>query len=184
KHELTGNITVEQYKVGLNGFNPSTPGAPVDTRSETEFPIQLADGYYAYKITYDTAVTASPTTSSENYTNTATLTGDDIPGNTTAGASQSVSYGPSLAKSQIGDKYKSTCSIKYNWVGHKIDAGDAKLTDMISIPGATGKHIIDYTSLKVYRVTLSADGQSSQSLTELVEGAEYSFNGSKADDRF
>lgn len=181
---MTGNITVEQYKVGLNGFNPSTPGAPVDTRSETEFPIQLADGYYAYKITYDTAVTASPTTSSENYTNTATLTGDDIPGNTTAGASQSVSYGPSLAKSQIGDKYKSTWSIKYNWLGQKIDAGDAKLTDMISIPGATGKHIIDYTSLKVYRVTLSADGQSSQSLTELVEGAEYSFNGSKADDRF
>src|SRR5690606_13509916 len=184
KHELNGNITVEQYKVGLNGFNPSTPGAPVDTRSETEFPIQLADGYYAYKITYDTVVTASPTTSSENYTNTATLTGDDIPVNTTAGASQSVSYGPSLAKSQIGDKYKSTWSIKYNWLGQKIDAGDAKLTDMITSPGLTGKHKINYNSFKVYRVTLSNDGQSAEDEEKLTEDTEYSFDGPKADHSF
>ncbi|WP_341301556.1 collagen binding domain-containing protein [Lysinibacillus sp. FSL H8-0500] len=175
KHALTGNITVERYKVGLNGFNPSSPGAPdaIDNTATT-FPINLTDGHYAYKVTYNTVVTADPASSSESYTNTARLTGAGIPANTTANGTQSVQYGPSLDKGRTGDKYKSTWTIKYNWLGQKIPADQATLTDVLTGQhSTTGKHKIDYTSFQVYRVTLSNDGQTEQSSILLAKGADY-----------
>ncbi|MGK4117595.1 collagen binding domain-containing protein [Lysinibacillus capsici] len=174
KHELAGNITVERYKIGLNGFNSNSPGAVDDTSIETSFPISLTDGYYAYKVTYNTVVTADPTASSMSYTNVATLTGTNIPANTTANGTQTVQYGPSLDKTRSGDKYNSTWTIKYNWLGQKIPADKAKLTDTLtgSSP-TTGKHKIDYSSFKVYRVILSSDGQSEQSSTLLTKDTDY-----------
>ncbi len=174
KHELAGNITVERYKIGLSGFNPNSPGAVDDTSNETSFPISLTDGYYAYKVTYNTVVTADPTASSMPYTNVATLTGTNIPANTTANGTQTVQYGPSLDKTRSGDKYNSTWTIKYNWLGQKIPADKAKLTDTLtgSSP-TTGKHKIDYSSFKVYRVILSSDGQSEQSSTLLTKDTDY-----------
>lgn len=175
KHALTGNITVERYKVGLNGFNPNSPGIPDATNnSATAFPINLTDGNYAYKVTYNTIVTADPTNSSMQYTNVATLTGTGIPANTTASGTQTVQYGPSLDKTRAGDKYKSTWTIKYNWLGQKIPANQATLTDALTGQHpTTGKHKIDYTSFSVYRVTLSNDGQTEQSSTLLTKGTDY-----------
>ena len=183
KHELTGDITVERYKIGLNGFDPNNPGVVNDISTGTAFPIALADGYYAYKITYNTVVTTDPTASSMQYTNVATLTGTNIPANTTANGSQNVQYGPSLDKARSGDKYNSTWTIKYNWLGQKIPADKAKLTDTLtgSSP-TTGKHKINYSSFKVYRVTLSNDGQTEQSSTLLSEGQDYSFDSQNNDD--
>ncbi|MFS0817887.1 collagen binding domain-containing protein [Lysinibacillus sp. 1P01SD] len=172
KHALTGDITVERYKVGLNGFNPNSPGTP-ETILETAFPINLTDGNYAYKVTYNTVVTADPTDSSMTYKNTATLIGTNIP-TTTADGTQTVQYGPSLDKARTGDKYRSEWTIKYNWLGQKIPAAQAILTDTLTTSSdTTGKHKIDYTSFKVYRVTLSNDGQTKQSATLLTKGKDY-----------
>ncbi|MFC6332836.1 carboxypeptidase regulatory-like domain-containing protein [Paenibacillus septentrionalis] len=179
KHELTGAITVEQYKVGLAGFDRNNPGTVVSTdNSAAAFPINLQDGYFAYKVTYYTEVTADPTSSSMRYTNIAELTGNGIPANTKVDAGQTVQYGPSLEKNHESldnyrGKYESKWQIKYNWLGEKIDAGEAKLTDKMEgeLTG-TGKHKIDYTTFKVYQVTLSNDGQNAENLT-LVDPNDY-----------
>jgi len=173
-HKLVGDITVERYKVGLNGFNPNKPGKP-DSSVVAEFPIKLDNGYYAYKVTYETQVTAEPTDSEMKYKNTATLKSK---GNedTSVNGSVTVNYGPSLEKTQSGDKYESTWTIKYNWLGQKIDPSKAQLTDsMTTDSDKTGKHKINYETFKVYKVTLSADGQSEKESTPLTEGNDYAF---------
>jgi len=176
KHALTGNITIEQFQVGLSGINTNSPGAALNTTTSSAFPITLPDGHYAYKITYDTEVVQGPTASSMSYSNVATLTGTGIPANTTANASRTVQYGPSLEKSRTGDKYESSWSIKYNWLGQKIDAANARLTDAMTYSSVTtGKHKIDYGSFVVSKVTLSNDGQTAQSKTPLTAGVEYDF---------
>ncbi|MGY3186836.1 collagen binding domain-containing protein [Lysinibacillus sp. TE18511] len=173
-HELKGKITVERYKVGLNGFNQENPGTP-ETFYPTGFPINLGDGYYAYKVTYETEVTADPTKSEMTYENTATLKSEGIE-NPPVNGFATVKYGPSLEKSKSddSDKYKSTWTIKYNWLGQKIDPSKAQLTDeMTTESDNTGKHKIDYDSFKVFRVTLSDDGQSEKESVPLKEGTDY-----------
>ncbi|MFB7158378.1 collagen binding domain-containing protein [Lysinibacillus sp. NPDC056232] len=173
-HELVGNITVERYKVGLNGFNPNKPGTPVSSVAD-KFPIKLDDGYYAYKVTYETQVTAEPTKSDMHYVNTATLKSKGSK-DTSVNGSATVKYGPSLEKSRSGDKYESTWTIKYNWLGQKIDPSKARLTDsMTTSSNKTGKHKIDYKTFEVYKVTLSADGKNEKEKTPLKEGDDYAF---------
>ncbi|WP_249646268.1 hypothetical protein, partial [Lysinibacillus sp. D3C2_S12] len=59
-------------------------------------------------------------------------------------------YGPSLDKARTGVKYRSEWTLKYNWLGHKIPAAQAILTDTLTTSSATtGKHKIDYKSFKV-----------------------------------
>ncbi|MEG0258337.1 MAG: collagen binding domain-containing protein, partial [Lysinibacillus sp.] len=171
KHALDGVITVERYAVGLNGFDQDNPGTPVQT-TPNAFPLTLDDGYYAYKVTYTTKVTEAPTKTNMTYTNTATLTGTGITTTPKTG-SKPVTYGPSLLKTKGGDKYSSKWTIKYNWLGQQIDATKANLTDTMTKTTGSGTHKIDYTSLKVYQVTLSADGQSASNQTLLTAGTHY-----------
>jgi LPXTG-motif cell wall-anchored protein len=159
-HELVeGSIKVEKYKVGLNGvIEPS-----IDTSSHNKFPIQLDDGKFSYKVTYQTEVTRVAENITETFTNDASLTNN---GSTTekAGNDVSITYGTPLSKSRTGgDKYRANWEIHYNYLGAEIEAGHAEITDVLE-----GKHEVDSASIKVYEVIVDANGdEESASLLDI-----------------
>lgn len=146
KHELYGNITIEKYKVGLNGVENS----PMNTTTMTQFPVNLEDGRHAYKLTYQTKVIEEPIDAEETYINTAILTGNH---NDSATSSAEHKYGTKLEKEVIDeDKYRAKWGIKFNYFGKQL-GNDVKLIDTI-----IGPHKIDADSVKVFLVTFDAQG--------------------------
>ncbi|MCG7336603.1 LPXTG cell wall anchor domain-containing protein [Sporosarcina sp. ACRSM] len=145
-HELEGSITVEKFIVGLFGV-----GASQGTSSADGFPVNLDDGRYAYKLTYETKVTRAPINETETFTNLATLTNG--PNADSASASATHTYGTKLDKVVTDDnKYNAKWEIKYNYFG-SIMASQI-LTDTV-----TGPHKIKAGTIKVYNVSVNAAGE-------------------------
>ena len=151
-HELSSDITVDQYVVGLTGVNSTAK----KTTTTTQFPVNLDDGRYAYKLTYKTKVTRAQQNVTETFTNKAILTNN---GNETneASASATHTYGTKLEKTAKNfnvntGKYRTTWQVKYNYFGSVFESNT--LTDTI-----TGNHKIDEDTIKVYHVNVDASGQ-------------------------
>lgn len=170
-----GSLTVEKYAVGLDGINKESPGTPLSYNSgSTAFPVTLDTGYFAYKLTYTTKVSEDPGSDKVTYSNTATFTNDGS--DETSPSSKDIQYGPSLAKTiTTNDKYEASWEIKYNWLGQDLSQKSSKkLIDSIPANSKGAKHEIQYDAdFKVYRVTLSADGQTAASTTPLTQGTNY-----------
>lgn len=144
-HELAGNITVEKFPVELSGL-----GTSQGETTKTEFPVNLDNGRYAYKLTYKTKVTREPKSETEVFMNRATLTNGSNTDNVTASVSHT--YGKKLAKSVTDrNKYNAKWKIEYNYFGSKMN--NQQLTDEVS-----GTHKINKESIKVYNVTVDAAG--------------------------
>lgn len=144
--ELDGNISVEKYVVGLTGVADT----PTNTTTVTNFPVELDNGRYAYKLTYKTKVTRVQQNETEEFTNDAMLTNGSETDSATASVTHT--YGTKLAKSVTDrNKYNAKWKIQYNYFGSKMD--NQTLTDTV-----TGPHKIKEDTIKVYHVAVDATG--------------------------
>ena len=144
--ELEGKITVEKFPVGLTG-----PGASAGTTEADNFPVKLEDGRNAYKLTYKTKVTRTPTETTESFTNSATLKNNNGTSNPVT-ATATHTYGTKLDKTAtIKDKYLAKWEVKYNYFGSK---GTKTLTDTVTAP-----HKIVKDTIKVFSVSVNAAGK-------------------------
>ncbi|MGM7636659.1 SpaA isopeptide-forming pilin-related protein [Bacillus sp. Hm123] len=162
-----GSIQVFELRVNLDGSTTvgnqvgSEKYKIVQTADGKDFELQFQDETInkAYQIKYTTNITDADQTS---YSNTATLSGDNISG-IDAMSTVSVGRGKPLEKNATNyDSLNQTIDweIKYNYNEKTIAKDDAWLEDLF-----TDSHQLN-GNFEVYKVTLNADGEEASS--ELV----------------
>jgi len=170
---VAGSVNIEAYEVGLNGVS-STPKSPL-VLENGNFNDQgaILSGRDAYRITYKTEVTL-PLEDQEGlrtFSNSVTLTDPTTPSNNdTDSASAFTTYGKALEKELTsGNTYTSSWEIRYNYNQAAIEQEDAWLEDTLP----TG-HVIDTSTIRVYKVSVDASGNASSEIE--VTGSGYSIS--------
>lgn len=176
-HELVeSSINIEQYTVDING-NTEKDNDGYNTTGLANWQAVSIDSFVdhkAYKITYQTKVSLEPEEreGTPNFTNTFKFTNNGS--SQTKGATQSVQYGPFIAKeAKTKGKYNSSWEIKYNHNTIGITNDNNELVDKM-----TGPHTIDVNSIKVYKAS-DASGNIIENPSEEAESGDYSIDTSK-----
>ncbi|MBW5446710.1 LPXTG cell wall anchor domain-containing protein [Cohnella sp. CFH 77786] len=170
---LKGNIQICKMQVQLDGSLKSK--VPSDCTTETAFPVALGDINNAYRVTYTTSV-AAPTTApftNVEYANSASLTGNNIT-EQKAVAKTTISFNEPLKKKILS--YDSVTQsvywkVEYNYNQQSISQTDAWMEDTFD----TAEFELIPTSLKVYEVTINANGTAGG--RSLVDSSQYSVQG-------
>ncbi|MER2170580.1 MAG: collagen binding domain-containing protein [Psychrobacillus psychrodurans] len=177
---LADSVNVYEYVVDLDGVETSSRKQVVIDGNLGEINFQ---NKHAYEIVYKTEVNldVAQREGNKTFTNTITFTNNGVEESDTA--SKQITYGKAIEKvkdisnGKINSNYESNWEIRFNYNEARISADSAVVKDAISSNNNTHKHLIDTTTIKVYKVEIENGAKKPGTTDQLLDPAEYTISG-------